>query len=73
MALGSSILPETVRSSGLAVLTTGTAVARFGASVLFGMIWTQFGLTPAVTTFMIGLTGALGITLAILPPRGTRV
>lgn len=70
MALGSGVLPEEVRSSGLAGLTTGTALARFAASALFGLAWSTLGLTAAVAFFMIGLSVALALTLWILP-RGT--
>jgi hypothetical protein len=67
MALGSGVLPEDVRSSGLAGLTTGTALARFAASAAFGLAWNEFGLTAAVSTFMIGLSAALALTLWIMP------
>jgi MFS family permease len=72
MALGSAHLPEAVRSSGLAILTTGTAVARFGASALFGLLWTQLGLELAIGIFLLGLIGALAITLAMLPRGAAR-
>jgi MFS family permease len=67
MALGSSVLPSPVRSSGLAALTTATAVARFGASALFGVIWNQAGLSTALATFAGGLSVALIVTLTIVP------
>jgi MFS family permease len=67
MALGSGVLPEEVRSSGLAGLTTGTAVARFAASALFGLAWNEFGLTAAIASFTIGLSAALGVSIWILP------
>jgi MFS family permease len=67
MALGSGILPETVRSSGLAVLSTGTAVARFAASALFGLVWSHFGLTVAVAAFMAGLSSAVVATMVAVP------
>jgi MFS family permease len=67
MALGSGVLPEDVRSSGLAGLTTGTALARLTASALFGLTWNEFGLTAAVASFMAALSAALAVTLWILP------
>jgi MFS family permease len=66
-ALGSSALPEEVRASGLAVLTTATNVARFFASLAFGAIWTFAGLQTAVLACAIALTGAIiasGVLLA---------
>ena len=67
MALGSAILPERVRTTGLAVLTTATAVARFGASLVFGIVWTRVGVKPAVAFFMVGLVVAIAIAYFALP------
>lgn len=67
MALGSAILPESVRTTGLAVLTTATAVARFGASLVFGVVWTRVGVRPAVSFFMVGLLVAIAIAYFALP------
>ncbi len=67
MALGSAVLPESVRTTGLAVLSTATAVARFGASLLFGLLWTHYGVTTAVATFIVGLSIALVIAFVALP------
>ncbi len=44
MALGSAILPDAVRTTGLAILTTATALARFGASLVFGFVWMRIGV-----------------------------
>ena len=43
MALGSAVLPDAVRTTGLAVLTTATALARLGASLVFGVVWMRIG------------------------------
>jgi MFS family permease len=67
MALGSAILPDTVRTTGLAILTTATALARFGASLVFGFVWMRIGLTAAVSAFMVGLVAAIAIALVALP------
>ena len=72
MALGSAILPPNVRATGLATLATATAVARFGASALFGLLWTWLGLQPAVSVFAVGLAGALLLTFVIFPRGATR-
>jgi MFS family permease len=67
MAVGSGMLPEPVRTSGLAVLTTAVAVARFGGSVLFGIVWSRFGLQPAVGMFLAGLCAAIAAVIAMRP------
>lgn len=67
MALGSSLLPTGVRASGLAVLATATAVARLLSSILFGMVWTQWGLEVALGMFLLGLAGALALSVATRP------
>lgn len=58
-ALGSAVLPDEVRASGLAVLTTATNLARFAASLAFGALWTFVGLQTAVLTCGIALTVAI--------------
>jgi MFS family permease len=67
MAVGSGMLPEPVRTSGLAVLTTAVAVARFGGSVLFGIEWSRFGLQLAVGIFLAGLCAAIAAVIATRP------
>jgi len=67
MALGSAILPEHARASGLAVLSTATAFARFGASVVFGIAWTQWGLQPALVFFAAGLIAAMALAAMTWP------
>jgi MFS family permease len=67
MALGSALVPEELRASGLAVLTTALALARFTGSVLFGLCWTRFGLEPAVVTFLLGLGAAIAVVAATRP------
>jgi MFS family permease len=70
-ALGSAALPDEVRASGLAVLTTATNLARFAASVAFGALWTFAGLQTAVLTCGIALTVAIAASgLVLLRLRG---
>jgi MFS family permease len=68
MALGSAILPENLRTSGLALLTTGLAVARFLGSTAFGISWTRYGLERTLAVFLAGLVVAIGV-LALTRPR----
>jgi MFS family permease len=58
-AMGSAIVPEDLRGSGLALLGTVTSVARLFASILFGLFWTLFGVQAAVALFAAGLVIAL--------------
>jgi hypothetical protein len=67
MAVGSSFLPEALRTSGLALLTTILAIARFGASVLFGLLWVRFELEIAVTVFLVGLSAGIVLVAATRP------
>jgi MFS family permease len=67
MALGSAVLPDHVRTTGLAVLTMATALARLAASVFFGFVWMRFGIQPAVSIFMVGLATAIAVTLLAMP------
>jgi hypothetical protein len=60
MALGAALLPEQIRTSGLALLTTALAVARLGGSIAFGLLWTRFGLELAIQFFLVGVVIAIG-------------
>jgi len=55
MALASSVLPESHRGSGLALLVTATSLARLVAAVVFGGLWTWLGLDAAIVAFAAGL------------------
>ena len=54
-ALASAMLPEQWRTTGLAILTTGTSLARLVASLGYGALWTYLGPSQALTLFLIGL------------------
>jgi len=66
MALASTAVPEELRGSGMALLTTVTAVARFAASLIFGLLWTWWGPETAVVWFLGGLAVALPLCGAAL-------
>ena len=55
-ALASAILPEEWRTTGLAILTTGTSLARLVASLGYGALWTYFGPSQALSLFLMGLS-----------------
>jgi MFS family permease len=68
MALGSSLLPEGLRGSGLALLATGTSLARLCGSITFGALWTFGGLSTAITVF----AAALAVSTAAAALVATR-
>ncbi|MFI2738456.1 MFS transporter [Streptomyces sp. NPDC018711] len=43
MAAAAGCVPPELRSSGLALIQTGQALARFGCSIAFGAAWTAWG------------------------------
>lgn len=64
MALAGPILPESLRTTGIALVQTGQAVAYFGSSVLFGLAWQFWG--PAAAS----RGAAVVVVLAILATVG---
>ena len=65
-ALASSVLPESLRASGLSVLAASTTAAAMVSSIAFGAMWTWLGLETAVRIFALGLLGAAGCAAAAL-------
>ena len=65
MAAASALLPERLRASGLAILTTATGLARLVASVIFGAIWNWWSIELAFGLFAAGLTIVLVLTSRI--------
>lgn len=59
MAAAGPLLPAGVRTTGLAVLQTAQALARFAGSLLFGAVWTLWGPGPALAAAAGGLLLAL--------------
>jgi MFS family permease len=72
MALGSTLLPENLRASGLALLTTGLAVARFAGSAAFGVAWSRFGLEQTIAVFLTGLLVAIAVVAWTRPRQARR-
>jgi MFS family permease len=70
MALASAVVPQQLRGSGLALLATSTTLARLVASVLFGLLWTSFGIRTAIVVFAGALVVATaGATLMLARTR----
>ncbi|MFF4538465.1 MFS transporter [Streptomyces aureus] len=55
MAAASDGVPEELRSSGLALVQTGQALARFVCSLAFGAAWTAWGDRTALMTAAVAL------------------
>lgn len=69
-ALGSAVIPDELRASGLSLLSTSTGVARLLASVAFGALWTLTDLTTALTCFGAALVAAMLVSAVLLRPPG---
>lgn len=70
MALAGPVLPPHLRTSGMAVIQTGQAVARLLSSVLFGAAWTVWGARPALAIAAAALVASLAAAALILRPKG---
>jgi MFS family permease len=66
MALGSAVLPWNLRGTGLGLLTTATSSARLVSSLLFGAIWSWWGMTMSLSVFAVGMIAAIGVAAVIL-------
>lgn len=69
MAMASAVLPESMRTSGLSVLTTVTSLGRLFASILFGALWTVLGQAGAVVVVLAGLIVCVIVAAVVLPVR----
>jgi MFS family permease len=66
MALASSVVPDEVRGSGLALVGTVTNIARLVASILFGSLWTLWGIHDALAAFGVALCAAIVLAAVVL-------
>ncbi|GHJ98490.1 MFS transporter [Streptomyces sp. Y2F8-2] len=71
MAAASGSVPEELRSSGLALVQTGQALARFACSLGFGAVWTVWGDRTALTASAVALAVCAAFSLTTLRPKGT--
>jgi MFS family permease len=69
MALASEIVPPHLRTSGLALLTTATALARLVAAILFGALWSWRGPEATVAVFVGALTMCTAVAMWRLAGR----
>ncbi|GHJ38071.1 MFS transporter [Streptomyces sp. TS71-3] len=76
MAAASESVPVALRSSGLALVQTGQAFARFVCSLAFGAAWTAWGdrtALGAATVLLACCVLAVGRTLGRPPAASTRL
>jgi MFS family permease len=66
MAIASVRLPEALRASGLALITTTTGLGRLAGSVMFSLVWTWQGSETAIALMLAGLLMATLTTTALL-------
>jgi MFS family permease len=73
MALAGESLPAELRSSGMALITTATSLARLGSSVLFGLLWTVLSVQVALIVFTVGLVIAMAVAAVLLTRQRGKV
>jgi MFS family permease len=66
VAAASRLVPERLRASGLALVTTATGLARLVASILFGIVWNTWGLETALVVFASAMAVMLLVTARTL-------
>jgi MFS family permease len=66
------VVPEELRGSGLALVGTGQALARFCCSLAFGAAWTVWGDGRALLGSAAGLLLCAVVAGAVLRPAGDR-
>lgn len=72
-ALAARSVPEAARSRGISAAQTAVALARFGASVGFGILWQLAGRTPAMLVMAAGLAVAIPVAAWLLRNQPTAV
>lgn len=61
-------VPRELRATGLAIVGTGQALARFGCSLAFGAAWTFWGTGPALSAAAAGLLCSAAVAAFVLRP-----
>jgi MFS family permease len=72
MAIGSAVIPDELRGTGLALLRTSTSLARLVASIAFGALWTVWGIDVAFASFAAGLVAATALAAFVLSRTRTQ-
>jgi MFS family permease len=66
------VVPEQLRGSGLALVGTGQALARFCCSLAFGAAWTVWGDSRALLGSLVGLLLCAAVAAYVLRPAAGR-
>jgi hypothetical protein len=69
MAAAAASVPARLRSSGLALVQTGQAGARFACSLLFGAAWTVWGDRTALAAAALALAAVATLSALLRPVR----
>lgn len=69
MALAGPVLPERLRTTGIALIQSGQAIAYLGSSVLFGLAWQFWSPEAATRVAAVAVVLALITTAALLGRR----
>ncbi|MFE2754574.1 MFS transporter [Actinosynnema sp. NPDC059335] len=69
MALAGPLLPERLRTTGIALIQSGQALAYLGSSVLFGLAWQFWGPEAATRLAAAAVALTLAATAALLGRR----
>jgi mannose/fructose/N-acetylgalactosamine-specific phosphotransferase system component IIC len=72
MAMASGVIPDELRTSGLAWLTTVTVAAKLVASIGFGLLWKWHGPDGALSFFLAGMVVAVPVAFLVLLRPSTR-
>jgi MFS family permease len=70
MALAGPALPESLRTTGLALVQSGQAIAYLASSVLFGLAWSVWGTRTALVAAALTALAALFSTRMLLREVG---
>ncbi|MCW2506775.1 MAG: major facilitator transporter [Actinomycetia bacterium] len=66
MALAGPILPPALRTTGLALVQSGQAIAYLVSSMLFGLAWQWWGSAGAIRAAALATVAAFAVTATIL-------
>jgi MFS family permease len=73
MAAAAGCIPSALRSSGLALVQTGQAAARFCCSLAFGATWSVWGDRTALTAALTALAVCAAAMFGLRPGPGSTV
>ncbi len=72
MALAGPVLPEHLRTTGIALIQTGQALAYLVSSVLFGLAWQSWGPAAASRAAAAAVVAAVLVTAVLFMRRQSR-